>query len=55
MSELEDQVRALFDAYGRRSNDALQDPPKEDVDGMVAAFAPYFRRIQPQGGYGRRQ
>jgi hypothetical protein len=47
MSPLETKVRALFDAYGKRSDDALQDPPKEDVEGVIRSFAPFFVESSP--------
>ena len=43
------QVEEFFVAYSRRSNEALQNPPKEDVDGVVAAFAPFFVGAGPKG------
>lgn len=46
------EVEALFAAYGRRSSDALRQPPVEDVDGLVAAFAPYFVGASPKGVVG---
>lgn len=52
MTKLETMVRALFDAYAKRSDDALQDPPKEDVDGIVDAFASYFVGSSPTGVMG---
>ena len=52
MSPLETKIRALFDAYGKRANDALQDPPREDVDGLVDSFAPYFVESSPKGVMG---
>lgn len=52
MTPLEIKVRALFDAYGKRANDALQDPPKDDVDGLAASFAPYFVESSPRGVMG---
>ena len=52
MTKLETKVRALFDAYAKRSDDALQDPPREDVDGVAAAFAPYFVGSSPRGVMG---
>lgn len=52
MSPLETKIRALFDAYGKRSDDALQDPPKLDIDGVVGAFAPYFVESSPKGVMG---
>lgn len=52
MTKLETMVRALFDAYAKRSDDALKDPPQEDVDGVVASFAPYFVASSPRGVIG---
>ena len=52
MTKLETRIRALFDAYAKRSDDALQDPSSEDVDGIVAAFAPYFVGSSPKGVMG---
>lgn len=52
MSPLEAKVRALFDAYGKSSDDALQNPPRENVDGVVGAFAPYFVESSPKGVMG---
>jgi hypothetical protein len=52
MTKLETKVRALFDAYAKRSDDALQNPPHEDVDGVIAAFAPYFVESSPRGVMG---
>lgn len=45
-------LKSFFDAYAKRSNDALQNPPKEDVDGTVASFAPYLVESSPQGVMG---
>jgi hypothetical protein len=45
-------VKRFFEAYARRSNDALQNPPVEDVDGTVASFAPYLVESSPQGVMG---
>ncbi len=44
-----DEVEAFFAAYGRRSNDALHQPPVEDIDGLLAAFAPFFVAASPKG------
>jgi len=44
-----DEVEAFFAAYGRRSNDALRQPPVEDIDGLVAAFGPFFVAASPKG------
>jgi hypothetical protein len=52
MSPLETKVRALFDAYGKRSDDALQYPPKLDIEGMVRSFAPFFVGSSPRGVMG---
>lgn len=52
MTPLETKVRALFDAYGKRSDDALQDPPREDIEGMANAFASYFVGSNPKGVFG---
>lgn len=52
MTKLETKVRALFEAYAKFSDDALQDPPREDVDGVAAAFAPYFVGSSPRGVMG---
>lgn len=52
MSPLETKVRALFDAYGKRADATLQDPPKDDVEGLVGAFAPYFVESSPNGVMG---
>jgi hypothetical protein len=42
-------LKTFFADYARRSNDALKDPPVEDVDGVVKSFAPYFVGSSPQG------
>lgn len=42
-------VETFFADYARRSNDALQNPPREDVDGVAAAFAPFFVEAGPRG------
>lgn len=46
------QVEAFFVHYSRRSNEALQTPPREDIDGLVASFAPYFVGASPRGVLG---
>jgi hypothetical protein len=46
------QVEAFFAAYARRSDDALKDPPLEDIDGVVNSFAPYFVEAGPRGVHG---
>jgi hypothetical protein len=45
-------IEAFFDAYAHRSSEALQNPPVEDVDGVVASFAPYFVESSPRGVMG---
>jgi hypothetical protein len=52
MTDRREQVEQFFEAYARRSNDALLDPPVEDVDGTVASFAPYFVEASPGGVMG---
>lgn len=52
MTPLETKTRALFDAYGKHADAALRDPPVEDIDGMVGAFAPYFVGSSPKGVFG---
>ena len=52
MSPLETKVRRLFDAYGQRSDKALQNPPIEDAGGHAAAFADYFVGSSPRGVMG---
>ena len=52
MSELQTKARALFEAYGARSDAALQNPPREDIDGIVASFAPFFVESSPKGVIG---
>ena len=52
MSDLEAQTRALFKAYGETSNAALHDPPEEDFDFIINAFAPYFVESSPKGVFG---
>lgn len=49
MTPLETKVRALFDAYGKRADDALHTPPVEDVDGLVSSFAEFFVESSPKG------
>ena len=46
------QVEEFFANYSRRSNEALLVPPREDVDGVVASFAPYFVGSSPRGVFG---
>ena len=41
-------VRAFFDAYARRFNEAIADPPKIDSKGLREAFADYFVGTDPK-------
>lgn len=52
MLKHDSDLKSFFEAYAKRSNDALQDPPLEDVDGTVASFAPYLVESSPQGVMG---
>lgn len=45
-------LKSFFEAYAKCSDDALKTPPKEDVDGVVASFAPYLVESSPQGVMG---
>jgi hypothetical protein len=49
MSDLNTQVRALFDDYGRISDQALTDPQAADFDRLADAFAEHFVGSAPQG------
>lgn len=46
------EIEEFFKAYARRSDEALHNPPKEDIEGIVEAFAPYFVGANPKGVYG---
>lgn len=52
MNELETKTRAFFRDYSMRNTRALQDPPQEDVEETVAAFASYFVEAGPKGVIG---
>jgi hypothetical protein len=52
LTDHREATEAFFAAYARRSNDALQDPPVEDTNGVAAAFAPYFVESSPNGVQG---
>jgi hypothetical protein len=52
MADREQQVDAFFKAYAKRSDDALHDPPVEDIGGMVTSFASYFVGSGPAGVMG---
>ena len=52
MSGIEARARALFEMYGRRSNEALHDPAGADVDALAAAFAGHFVGASPRGVMG---
>lgn len=46
------EVEDFFAAYGRRSSDALRQPPVEDLDGLAASFARFFVEASPKGVLG---
>lgn len=52
MTDLETKVKKLFEAYGRHSDEALQDPPVVDTETVVRSFAPYVVGSNPQGVFG---
>lgn len=45
-------LSAFFQEYAKRSDDALKNPPKEDIEGVVASFAPFFVESSPRGVMG---
>ena len=45
-------LKSFFEVYAKRSNDALKSPPREDVDGVVASFAPFLVESSPRGVMG---
>lgn len=47
-------VRAFFDAYAKRFNDAIADPSKVDVQGLRESFAGYFVGTDPNTVHGGR-
>jgi len=47
-------IRALLDAYAKRMNDALADPPRVDAKGARTSFADYFVGTNPKGVRGGR-
>lgn len=52
MSDHRTEIEAFFAVYARITNDALQSPPVEDIDALVAAFAPFFVGASPAGVMG---
>jgi hypothetical protein len=52
MADRRQEIESFFADYAKRSNDALQDPPREDVDGVTGAFAPFFVESSPKGVIG---
>jgi hypothetical protein len=46
------QLEAFFAAYARRSDDALREPPREDVEAIAESFAPYVVGANPSGVFG---
>jgi hypothetical protein len=52
MQDRRPEIEAFFEDYARRSDEALQVPPREDVEGVIGAFAPYFVGAGPMGVYG---
>lgn len=49
MTDLIAETKVFFESYARRSSDALLDPPREDLEGMVDSFADYFVGSSPAG------
>jgi len=48
----ETRARALFEEYGRRSNEALRDPAPADFVTLAGFFAGHFIGASPQGVMG---
>lgn len=49
MPDADDKLKAFFEAYARRMNDALADPSKIDAEATAAAFANCFIEASPAG------
>ena len=43
------EIESFFAEYARRSDEALRSPPREDVAGTAAVFAPFFVEAGPHG------
>ena len=52
MADRKQEIESFFDSYAKRSNDALREPPLEDIDGVTDAFAPFFVEASPKGVIG---
>ena len=52
MNGMEAKARALFQDYSRRSNEALHDPERADIDALADAFAGHFVGANPAGVMG---
>ena len=52
MPDHREAVEQFFTAYAMVTDDALQEPPVEDVDSLVEAFAPHVVGTSPRGVYG---
>lgn len=48
-ASLHASIQSFFEAYARRFNNALADPPVEDIEGTANAFAKYFVEASPEG------
>jgi hypothetical protein len=44
-----EEIERFFAAYAKRSDDALHEPPVEDVEGVIESFAPFFVEASPKG------
>jgi hypothetical protein len=49
MADWHTTLNAFFAAYENRFNQALADPPQDDIDGTTAAFAECFIEASPRG------
>lgn len=52
MNTMDAKARALFQDYSRRSNEALHDPERADIEALVGAFAGHFVGASPVGVMG---
>jgi len=52
MDTIEAKARALLRDYGRRSDEALRDPARADVDALADVFAGHFVGANPNGVMG---
>ncbi len=52
MAGIEDDARKLFEAYSRRSNEAIRPGAGIDPAAFASVFAPFFVGVSPAGVFG---